>query len=66
MAGRKTVEDEVKEYLLKNAEDCTFYVALGKAFRRDLAEKHGLTEDSAQGILSTVACQLVDAFRALK
>ena len=57
---------EIREILVKNAIDCTFYVACGKSLRRELAEKHGLTEDHVQGLLSKEACLLVDQIKKLK
>lgn len=58
-------EREAREYLRKTAEESIYYVALGKCLKREMAEKFGLTEDQVGGILSKVACKLVDEIRAL-
>lgn len=60
---RTNLETEIHKTLLKNAVDCTFYVAAGKAFVRELAEKYGIDKDNVQGIVSQVACKLVDKIR---
>lgn len=56
---------EIRETLLQNAVDCTYYVALGKALKRELAEKYGLTEHDVQGLLSVEAVKIVDQIRKL-
>jgi uncharacterized protein YidB (DUF937 family) len=55
--------EEIEKTLKQNAVDCIFHVANGKALRRDLAEKFGLTEDEVSGLLAVEACKLVDHIR---
>lgn len=57
---------EIREILIKNAVDSTYYVALGKVLRRELSQKYGMTEDRVGGILSVQACQIVDAIRNVR
>lgn len=60
---RTNLEAEIFRTLLKNAVDCTFYVAAGKAFTRELAEKYDIDKDAVQGIVSLLACKIVDSIR---
>ncbi len=63
-AGNKAgLAAEARRQLVKNAVECTFYVALGKCMARELAESFGLTPDEAGNILSVEACKLVDHIR---
>lgn len=57
--------EEIRKTLIQNAIDCTYYIALGKALKRELAEKYGLDEKDVGGILSVEACKLVDQMRSL-
>lgn len=53
----------IRKHLIQNAVDCTYYVALGKCLKRELAEAFGLTEEDVAGLLSVQACKIVDAIR---
>lgn len=60
---RTNMEADIFRTLLKNAVDCTFYVATGKAFVREFAEKYDIDKDSVQVMVSQLACKLVDGIR---
>ena len=62
---KQKATQEITTMLVKNAVDCTFYVALGKAAAKDIADKYGLTLDQAAALMSTAAVTLVDKIRAL-
>lgn len=59
------LEAEAREYLRRAAEENIFYVALGKTYTKDIAEKYGLTEQQAGGLISKAAVELVDKIRNL-
>lgn len=60
---KRKAAEKVRADLVKNAVECTYYVALGKVAKRELAEQFGITEQDAEGILSREACRLVDEIR---
>ncbi len=63
--AKTEVKADILATLLKNAVDCTFYVATGNVMARELAEKHKITLDEAKNLLSVVACEVVDKIRTL-
>lgn len=64
-AQRSKCMTQIRKDLLKTAEESVFYVALGKAMRRELAEAFGITEDAVQGMMSKAAVDIVDRIREL-
>ncbi len=51
--------------LVKNAVECTQYVAIGRVMNRQLAEQFGITEQEAGGILAVACVNLCDHIGSL-
>jgi len=60
------VRKEAHEALLKNAVDCTYYVAQGQVMMRDLAAKYGVSEKDVAVELAYASTDIVRAIKGIK
>lgn len=64
--NRAALKKEALEDFRRTATESVFYVALGKAMKKELAEKHKLEEREVEGLMSLMAVRLVDKIRNIK
>lgn len=59
------VEEAIRQQLLKNAIDCTNYVALSNVMAEDIAKKFNAPVSEVKGAMARRACDLNEKFRAM-
>lgn len=65
----KQISEVYNKQLVKNAKECTQYVAMGKTMVKEIVDKYGIPEKDAEYILSVLCddlCRHIDKAKRSK